>query len=76
MQPKEQPRTAQPCAGELPRPLGLLLVAAAWGGFGFLFGWHWWALFLLAARSGPSAAFPGAPAPRTSASSAAQSPCM
>ena len=51
MQPKEQPRTAQPCAGELPRPLGLLLVAAAWGGFGFLFGWHWWALFLLAARS-------------------------
>ena len=50
MQPKDE-QTAQPCAGELPRPIAFLLVAAAWGGFGFLFGWHWWALFLLVARS-------------------------
>ena len=34
-----------------PRSVAFLLTLAAWLGFGLMFGWHWWVLFLCAARS-------------------------
>jgi hypothetical protein len=51
MEGSKEAALRMPLCGDWPRPLALLFVAAAWAAFGFLFGWHWWALFLVAART-------------------------